>query len=135
MRLFCLLLVVLGLTSCAVTSSHQFAAPGAQWQTRAGQLAYRSPKISLIGDVLVRFSAAGDMELRFSKAPGLTLMTIRQDANFGSAEGPLARGKWAGPLTTAPPRLRGWFALREKILAGQAAVQLQSGGESFNLRF
>lgn len=91
--------------------------------------------MSLIGEVLVRTSKAGDMELVFSKGPGVTLMSVRQDAEFASAEGPLARGHWAGPIASAPERLRGWFALREKILAGGAAVQFVSGGESFNLRF
>ena len=75
------------------------------------------------------------MELTFSKAPALTLMTIKQDAQFASAEGPLARGGWAGPTASAPERLRGWFALREKILANRSSAQLTNGAESFNLRF
>ena len=127
--------VLLGLTSCATTSSHQFAAPAPAWKTRTGQLAYRGPQTSLIGEVLVRTSPAGDMELTFSKAPALTLMTIRQDAQFASAEGPLARGRWAGETASAPERLRGWFSLREKILAGGSSVQVTNGTESFNLRF
>lgn len=128
-------LLALCLTSCTTTSTHQFAAPSADWKTRAGQLSYRSAKMSLIGEVLVRTSKAGDMDLVFSKGPGITLMSIRQDAQFASAEGPLARGRWAGPSANAPERLRGWFALREKIMAGGASVQLNAGGESFNLRF
>lgn len=128
-------LVLLSLTSCATTSSHQFAAPNAGWQTRTGQLAYKGAKVSLIGEVLVRTSKSGDFELTFSKAPGLTLMTIRQDAQFASAEGPLAGPSWAGPTASAPERLRGWFALRDKIKAGGSSVQLTSGADSFNLRF
>lgn len=135
MRPILLFVLSLCLTSCVTTSTHQFAAPAADWKTRAGQLAYRGPKLSLIGEVLVRTSKAGDLELVFSKGPGVTLMSIRQDAQFASAEGPLARGRWAGPIASAPERLRGWFALREKILAGGASVQLNTGGESFNLRF
>ncbi len=123
------------LTSCATTSSHQFATPSARWKTRTGQLAYRGPKVSLIGEVVVRTSPAGEMELTFSKAPALTLMTIKQDAQFGSATGPLARGSWAGPIASAPARLRGWFALREKILAGGSSAQVSSGGDTLNLRF
>jgi len=127
--------VVACLTSCATTSNHQFAAPTPQWETRTGQLAYRGPNVSLIGEVLVRTSSTGDMELTFSKAPALTLMTIKQDAQFASAEGPLARGGWAGPTASAPERLRGWFALREKIVTERSSAQLTNGAESFNLRF
>ncbi len=62
-------------------------------------------------------------------------MTIRQDANFASATGPLARGSWSGPTANAPERLRGWFALREKIIAGGSSVRFARGAESFYLRF
>jgi hypothetical protein len=132
------LIVVLGLTgltSCATTSTHQFAAPAANWQTRTGQLAYQGPKMSLIGEVVARTSANGEMELTFSKGPGVNLLTLRQDAQFASAEGPLARGRWSGPTASAPERLRGWFALREKIIAGGSSVRLVRGAESFRLRF
>ena len=135
MRPIGLILAFVCLTSCATTSDHPFATPTPAWKTKAGQLAYRGPQTSLIGEVLVRTSPAGDMELIFSKAPALTLMTIRQDAQFASAEGPLARGRWAGPTANAPERLRGWFALREKILAGGSSAQVTSGAETFNLRF
>jgi outer membrane biogenesis lipoprotein LolB len=135
MRHLLLAIALLCLTSCATTSTHQFATPTSAWKTRAGQLAYRGPQMSLIGEVLVRTSPAGDVELTFSNAPALTLMTIRQDAQFASAEGPLARGRWAGEAANAPERLRGWFALREKILAGGKSVQVTNGAESFNLRF
>lgn len=135
MKKFALLLLALICAGCATTSTHQFATPNDSWQTRSGQLAYRGTKISLIGEVLVRYSAAGDMELIFSKGPGVRLMSIRQDAQFASAEGPLARGRWAGPIADAPARLRGWFSLREKIIAGGSSVRTASGAENFNLRF
>ena len=135
MRHIALILLALVFASCATTTSHQFATPTPAWKTRTGQLAYRGPQTSLIGEVLVRTSPAGDMELIFSKAPALTLMTIRQDAQFASAEGPLARIPWAGPTAQAPERLRGWFSLREKILAGGSSAQITNGDESFNLRF
>jgi hypothetical protein len=128
------LLAVICLTSCQTTSTHQFAAPASSWQTRSGQLAYHGA-MSLIGEVLVRSSATGEMELIFSKGPGVTLLTLRQDAQFGSAEGPLARGRWAGPTAQAPGRLRGWFALREKIIADGPSARVNLGAESFNLRF
>ena len=90
--------------------------------------------MSLIGEVLVRTSPAGEMELSFSKGPA-TLMTVRQDAQFASAEGPLARGHWSGPTANAPERLRGWFALRDKIIAGGSSAHVQSGAETFDLHF
>ncbi|MDQ2918297.1 MAG: hypothetical protein M3R10_00230 [Verrucomicrobiota bacterium] len=104
------LILLLCLTSCAITSTHQFATPAPSWQSKAGQLAYKGPRVSLIGEVLVRYSASGDFELTFTKGPGVKLLAIRQDAKFASAEGPLARGKWAGPIASAPARLRGWFS-------------------------
>lgn len=130
-----LLAAALLLAACATTSTHQFATPAADWKTKTGQLAYSGPRMSLIGEVLVRYSPRGDFELTFSKGPALALLAIRQDAQFASAEGPLARGRWAGPTANAPERLRGWFALRDKIMAGGAVVRFTSGAETFNLRF
>ena len=129
----------LALTSCetTTTSSHQFADPAPAWQTKTGQLAYTDQKVSLIGEVLVRYSKQGDFELTFTKAGGITLLALRQDASFGKAEGPLARRSWSGPLAEAPPRLRGWFQLRDKIVNGQRGATLRhdAGEQTFTLRF
>ena len=133
---FCLF--AFGFTSCATTTtSHQFAEPSPAWQTKTGQLAYTDQRVSIIGEVLVRYSAQGDFVLTFTKAGGLTLLTLRQDGTHGKAEGPLARRGWAGPLTAAPPQLRGWFELRDKIASGKrgAPVQHSPGQQSFTLRF
>ena len=135
MRRTRLILLALLLSGCAVTSTHRFATPSPDWRTRTGQLAYTGPKMSLIGEVLVRYSRAGEMEFTFSKGTAVTLLTIRQDAQFASAAGPLARGGWTGPVANAPERLGGWFGLREKIVAGDSSVRLNSGGETFHLRF
>ncbi len=129
------LVFLLCLTSCATTSTHQIASPASDWQTKAGQLAYKGPRVSLIGEVLVRYSKAGDFELTFTKGPGVKLLVVRQDASFASAEGPLARGQWSGPVANAPERLRGWFSLRDKIIAGGTSVRVASGAEIFNVRF
>src|SRR6266481_2659234 len=43
-------------TSCTTISSHEFSKPTSDWQTKTGQLMYRTPKITLIGEALVRFS-------------------------------------------------------------------------------
>ncbi len=128
-------LTLFGLTSCQTTSTHLFANPALNWQSKIGQLAYKGPRLSLIGEVLVRYSSAGDFEFTFTKGPGVTLMNLREDAQFASAEGPLARGRWAGPRANAPARLRGWFELNDKIRSGGEAVQFSAGAESFNLRF
>ena len=103
---------LLGLTSCQ-TIRHHFLDPSQDWQARNGQLLYRGKKTTLIGEVLVRFSKTGDLELTFTKGPGIVLLELRQDANFASVKGPLARGGWSGPNAEAPARLRGWLQLRE----------------------
>ncbi|HSP45599.1 MAG TPA: hypothetical protein VLO30_06370 [Chthoniobacterales bacterium] len=116
---------------------HQFAGPALDWQARNGQLLYHGKRTSLIGEVLVRFSKAGDFELTFTKGPGVTLLEIRQDANFFSVKGPLAGVSWSGSLAHAPPRLRGWLQLREKLVASanQPSVSHSFGGETFTFRF
>ena len=125
------------LTSCATISPHEFAEPARDWQVRSGQLLYRNPKRTLIGEVYVRFSKTGDFELTFSKGPGVTLLFLRQDANFAEIKGPFVRGGWSGPIEQAPPQLRGWLALRDKLIHAQERrlVRFVSGAETFLLRF
>jgi hypothetical protein len=106
---------LLCLTSCE-TIKNRFLEPAPDWQSRIGQLQYRGPKTSLIGDVLVRYSNKGDFELTFSKGPGITLLTVRQNDTFVRVSGPLARGSWSGPPNETPVRLRGWVSLRELLL-------------------
>jgi hypothetical protein len=132
----CLLFPLLAcLTSCE-TLRHQFVQPSSTWQARVGQLQYRGPRITLIGDVLVRFSQSGDFELTFSKGPGVTLMLIRQDANFARVEGPLSHGHWSGPIDKAPRRLQGWLALRNALMRSQQPILKQSvGRETFLFAF
>lgn len=126
----------LGLTSCE-TVRHHFLDPSRDWQARNGQLFYRGKKTALIGEVLVRFSKAGDFELTFTKGPGIALLEVRQDAKFASVKGPLARGGWSGPNAEAPPRLRGWLQLREVLMASieKTSVDYSAGRESFRFRF
>src|SRR5690349_25086876 len=108
-------LCLLALTSCQ-TLRHQFVEPEPNWQSRVGQLQYLGPKTSLIGEVLIRYSSAGDFELTFSKGPGVTLLTVRQDDKFIRVSGPLALGSWSGPSAQTPSRLRGWDSLRAIFL-------------------
>src|ERR1700737_1683198 len=116
-------LAPLGMTimimSCATTSRHQFAEPARDWQTRGGQLLCRNQKTTVIGDVVVRFSKAGDLELTFSKGPGVNLLLLRQDAGFAEVKGPLTGRGWSGPTGSAPQQLRGWLELRDKIIQAQ----------------
>lgn len=131
-----MLAAIFCLTSCQ-TLRHQFIQPSPDWQTRVGQLQYRGPKTSLIGDVLVRYSSAGDFDLTFSKGPGVILLTVRQDDKFVRVSGPLARGSWSGPPNDAPVHLRGWVSLRQVLLQDktQPLVRQTTGRDSFTFAF
>jgi hypothetical protein len=135
--LVCLVsLLILGLTSCATTSRHQFAEPKSDWRVRSGQLLCRTQNTTLIGDVLVRFSKMGDFELNFSKGP-VTLLSLREDATFAEVEGPLARMGWSGRIDSAPSQLQGWLGLRDEIIHAENRnfIQHTAGAETFVLRF
>lgn len=126
----------LSFTSCE-TVRHQFTGPARDWQARNGQLLYHGKRTTLIGEVLVRFSKSGDFELTFTKGPGVALLEIRQDANFFRVSGPLAGVSWSGSISHAPPRLRGWLQLREKLmeLGDKPTLTHSYGGETFTFRF
>jgi hypothetical protein len=124
------------LAGCATTPRHQFAEPAGNWQTKSGQLMYRTAKTTLIGDVLVRFSKSGDFELTFSKGPGVTLLSLRQDASFAEVKGPFAGGRWSGAVEQAPKPLRAWLGLRDKLIHSQdQSVRYTTGKETFVFRF
>ncbi len=98
---------------------------------------YRTAKATLIGEALVRFSNAGDFELTVSKGPGITLLSLRQDAAFAEINASFTGQHWSGPTADAPPQLRGWLGLRDQFLRGQNQKTLRyvSGSESFLFRF
>jgi hypothetical protein len=129
--------MILILSSCAMSSHHQFAQPSQDWQARSGQLLYRTAKTTLIGEVFVRFSKNGDFELTFSKGPGVTLLLIRQDASFAEVRGALAGPGWSGPANQAPKKLRPWLGLRDQLSRSQdrQSVRYVAGPESFLFRF
>ncbi len=137
MRALFVAFLIVDLTSCATTSSHQFAGPAGDWQMRSGQLLYRNAKTTLVGEVLVRYSKNGDFELTFSKGAGVTLLTLRQDNSFAEIKGPLVRGGWSGQVEQAPQRLRGWLNLRDKLIRAQdrQSVRSATGTETFLFRF
>ena len=137
MRRFFLPFLVLLLALASCQSVHRFVQPRPDWQTRVGQLQYRSAKTSLIGEVLVRYDSAGDFELTFSKGPGLVLLMVRQDANFVRVSGPLARGSWSGAPAHAPIHLRGWISLRDELLREKTKplIRRDVGSDSFTFAF
>jgi hypothetical protein len=98
---------------------------------------YRSPRTTLIGDALVRFSKTGDFELTVSKGPGITLLSIRQDATFAEVKGAFAHQGWSGLVAQAPAQLRGWLGLRDQFVRArdQKTLRYVSGNETFLFRF
>jgi hypothetical protein len=97
---------------------------------------YRTAATTLIGDVLVRLSKSGDFELTFSKGPGVTLLTLRQDASFAEVKGPFAKGGWSGPVEQAPKPLRAWLGLRDKLInSHDRSVRYTADNETFLFRF
>ena len=131
------LLSVLAFTLSSCGTIHNFVGPSPDWQARSGQLLYHSKRTTLIGEVLVRFSKAGDFELTFTKGPGVTLLEIRQDANFFNIRGPLAGVKWSGSTANAPAHFRGWLQLRDKLMAlgDKPSLTHSYRGETFTFRF
>jgi len=137
-RLSLLLVVTLFcIISCATVSHHEFSEPAAGWQTKSGQLMYRTPNTTLVGEVLVRLSKTGDFDLTVSKGPGITLLSLRQDSTFAEVKGGLARQGWSGPVAQAPPQLRGWLGLRDQFLRApdQKTLRYTAGNETFLFRF
>ena len=132
-----LFVTVFFLTSCATVSHHQFTEPTAGWQTRTGQLMYRSAKATLIGEAVVRVSKAGDFELTLSKGPGITLLSLRQDAAFAEFHADVTGQHWFGTVAQAPQQLRGWLGLRDQFLRtpNQKTLRYDSGSETFLFRF
>ncbi len=85
----------------------------------------------------MRYSSRGDFELTFSKGPGITLLTVRQDDRFVRVSGPLARGSWSGSPNEVPARLRGWVSLRPLFICGKAEpiVRQTVGRDRFTFAF
>jgi hypothetical protein len=125
------------IASCATISLHKFSEPTTGWQTKTGQLMYRRAKTTLIGEAIVRLSKTGDFELTVSKGPGITLLSLRQDAGFAEFNASFTDQHWSGPTSRAPPQLRGWLGLRDQFLRtpNQKTVRYVSGSETFLFRF
>ncbi len=125
------------LTSCASVSQHQFSEPAAGWQTKTGQLMYRTTKATLIGEAIVRLSNTGDFELTVSKGPGITLLSLRQDAEFSEFNASFTNQRWSGPTSRAPAQLRAWLGLRDQFLRApnQKTLRYVSASETFLFRF
>lgn len=125
------------LTSCASVSHHQFSEPAAGWQSKTGQLMYRNAKATLIGEAIVRWSKTGDFELTVSKGPGITLLSLRQDAAYAEFNASFTDQRWSGPTSSAPPQLLGWLGLRDQFLRApnQKTLRYVRSSESFLFRF
>lgn len=136
-RSLAFIVLAIALASCSLISLHPFTEPSNDWQTRNGQLMYRTAKTTLIGEVFVRFSKAGDFELTFSKGPGVTLLYLKQNNSFAQVRGALARFGWSGPVDHAPKPLRGWLELRDKVMHApdQPSLRHVSGKETFLFHF
>jgi hypothetical protein len=98
---------------------------------------YRTTKATLIGEAIVRFSNTGDFELTVSKGPGITLLSLRQDAAFAEFSANFTGQRWSGPTAQAPAQLRGWLGLRDQFLRApnQKTLRYASGSETFLFRF
>jgi hypothetical protein len=98
---------------------------------------YRSVKATLIGEAVVRFSRTGDFELTLSKGPGITLLSLRQDAGFAEFNANFTGQHWFGPVAQAPSQLRPWLALHDQFLRApnQKMLRYASGSETFLFRF
>ena len=135
--LFLIASIWAGLTSCVSVSPHQFSEPAAGWQTKTGQLMYRTANTTLIGEALVRFAKTGDFELTLSKGPGITLLSLRQDAGFAEFNATFRGQRWSGSVRQAPAQLRGWLGLRDQFLRApnDSTLRYVSGTETFQFRF
>jgi hypothetical protein len=132
-----LAIILFYIISCTTISRHEFSEPAVAWHTKSGQLMYRTPNTTLIGEALVRYSKAGDFDLMVSKGPGITLLSLRQDATFAEVKGAFAGQGWSGPVAQAPSQLRGWLGLRDRFLNAPDGKTLQyaAGNETFVFRF
>jgi hypothetical protein len=98
---------------------------------------YRTAKATLIGEAVVRFSKVGDFELTVSKGPGITLLTLQQDAQFAEFNASFTGQHWSGPTAQAPQQLRAWLGLRDQFLRApnQKTLRYVSSGETFQFQF
>ena len=135
--IFVIGVALLALTGCGLLSLHQFKSPGKDWQARTGQLMYRNSGMTVTGDVLVRFSKAGDFEMTFSKGPGVNLFTIQQDATYAHVTSSFSRLSWSGKPEDAPKQLRGLLSLREKLISSpkEKVIRQTVDSEKFVFRF
>jgi hypothetical protein len=103
--------LALALTGCQ--TPHSFPTPDSTWQAHVGQLKFSNRKRTLIGDVVVQQRGKDQFQLDFSKAGGLPMISVRQDAFVSRAEGLLVHGSWQGSPGSAPRPLKPWLKLRD----------------------
>lgn len=135
-----IILAAAALLSACATGATDFPQPTAAWKTDAGQLQYVSAERPVIGE----FTAAHlgrDLRFEFSKGGALPLLRLARTGDTLRAEGPLARGKWEGPASSAPAHLAGWVRVSSALIGSSAkrgaslTVAGLQAGERFNLHF
>ena len=129
-------LTALCLTNCASVSDHQFSEPAAGWETKTGQLMYRTAKATLIGEAIVRLSKTGDFELTVSKGQGSHCCP--SDKMPGLRNSTQTSRTSVGLVPPHAPRTAArWLELRDQFLRApnQKTLRYASGSETFLFRF
>jgi hypothetical protein len=118
------------LSGCAAPQATPELAINESWTTHSGQLLYRSrDSRSVIGDFVVRQSRGAGFVIHFSSGPGIPLLKLQRAGDRVTAEGVMARGRWAGRADAAPPNLRSWTALEGAFAKlGTGAATLTGSG-------
>jgi len=126
---YCLLVAALAtsvlLPGCAAPQKSPELAITESWTTHSGQLLYRSREgRSVIGEFVVRQSVGEGFVLHFSSGPGIPLLKLQRAGARVTAEGVMARGRWAGRPEDAPSHLQSWTVLEAPLakLTDGAAV-------------
>lgn len=115
-----LLILSLALTGCATVPT--FPEPDASWTMSSGQLQYVTAERSVIGE-FTAWKRANDFRLEFTKGGAFTLLRVDRHGMHARADGPLARGRWTGNVSAAPPRVRSWVNQVFTAFGGMESIQ------------
>lgn len=112
----------------ACQSARDFPAPGSHWKNAHGQLQYRTPQRSVIGEAVLSGNGTEEFQLDFLAGPGLPLMRLRESGDVARMEGLFAgmTGSWQGNPARARGRLASWAALREVFAALETKISAPS---------
>ncbi|MDD5349848.1 MAG: hypothetical protein PHQ12_06520 [Chthoniobacteraceae bacterium] len=110
----------------ACQTAREFPAPGSHWKNAQGQLQYRTPKRSVIGETVLSGNGTQDFQLDYMAGPGVPLMRLREAGQVARMEGIFAGGSWQGDPAHAHGRLASWAALREVFAALETKIDAPS---------